>query len=70
MYIVFFGQSGKVMKDIVERHGYGEGRTGYSKMIIKLVYQAGMIQDEKTWIVLFGKRNEAIHSYNENVAQK
>lgn len=68
LFIICFEQSWKVMKDKLERHGYGEGRTGSPKMIIKLAYQAGMIQDEKAWIDLLDKRNEAAHSYNENVA--
>ena len=68
LFIICFEQSWKVMKDKLERHEYGEGRTGSPKMIIKLAYQAGMIQDEKAWIDLLDKRNEAAHSYNENVA--
>lgn len=56
------------MKEILEEHGYTEGKTGSPKMIIKLAYNAGMIQDERGWLELLDKRNEIAHSYNEKVA--
>lgn len=68
LFIICFEQSWKAMKEILEQHGYGEGKTGSPKMIIKLAYQAGMIQDEEAWRDLLDKRNEAAHSYNEAVA--
>lgn len=68
LFSICFEQSWKVMKEILERQGYGEGRTGSPKLIIKLAYSAGMIQDEKGWLEILDKRNEIAHSYNEEVA--
>ena len=44
LFSICFEQSWKAMKEILEKHGYM--KTGSPKMIIKLAYQAGMIQDE------------------------
>lgn len=68
LFIICFEQSWKAMKEILEHHGYDEGKTGSPKMIVKLAYQAGMIRDEEAWRDLLDKRNEAAHSYNEAVA--
>ena len=68
LFVICFEQSWKAMKEILEEHGYGEGKTGSPKMIIKLAYQAGMIQDEKGWRDLLDMRNAAAHSYNEAMA--
>ena len=68
LFSICFEQSWKAMKEILEEHGYSEGKTGSPKMIIKLAYSAGMIQDERGWLELLDKRNELAHSYNEKVA--
>lgn len=68
LFSICFEQAWKTMKELLERHGYGEGRTGSPKMIIKLAYQAGMIQDERGWLELLECRNEVAHSYNEETA--
>lgn len=47
LFSICFEQSWKTMKEILEHHGYDESRTGSPKMIIKLAYRAGMIQDEE-----------------------
>ena len=56
------------MKESLERHGFGEGKTGSPKLIIKSAYAAGMIQDEAGWLELLDRRNEVSHSYNEEAA--
>ena len=56
------------MKEILEDHGYSESKTGSPKMIIKLAFSAGMVQDESGWLELLDRRNEISHSYNEEVA--
>lgn len=68
LFSICFEQAWKTMKELLECHGYGEGRTDSPKMIIKLAYQAGMIQDEHGWLKLLERRNEVAHSYNEEVA--
>ena len=68
LFSICFEQAWKAMKSVLESHGYHEGRTGSPKMIIKLAYKAGMIQDEKGWLELLDRRNEVSHSYNEEVA--
>lgn len=65
---ICFEQSWKVMKELLLMHGYDEGKTGSPRMIIRLAYSAGMIEDEKGWIELLDKGNEVAHSDNEGVA--
>lgn len=68
LFSICFEQSWKAMKEILESHGYSESKTGSPKMIIKLAYSAGMLQDESGWLELLDRRNEIAHSYNEEVA--
>lgn len=42
LYEICFKQSWKMVKEILERHGYAEGATGSPKLILKTAYQAGM----------------------------
>ena len=66
LFSICFEQSWKAMKELLEKHGYM--KTGSPKMIIKLAYQAGMIQDEQGWMELLDQRNEAAHTYNNETA--
>ena len=50
IYRITFEQSWKMMKEILENHGYEEGATGSPKIILKTAYKAGMIKDEKLWL--------------------
>lgn len=68
LFSICFEQSWKAMKEILENHGYSESKTGSPKMIIKLAYSAGMLEDESGWLELLDRRNEVAHSYNEEVA--
>lgn len=68
LFSICFEQSWKTMKEILEKHGYSQGKTGSPKMIIKLAYSAHMIQDEAGWLELLSDRNEIAHSYNEKIA--
>lgn len=68
LFEICFEQSWKAMKTILTEHGYAEGLTGSPKMIIKLAYSAGMINDEEKWLEMLDSRNDIIHSYNEEVA--
>lgn len=65
---ICFEQAWKVMKEVLEAHGYSESKTGSPKMIIKLAFRAGMIQNEFGWLELLDGRNEMAHSYNKETA--
>ncbi len=68
LYEICFEQSWKMMKEILENHGYEEGATGSPKIILKTAYKAGMIKDESLWLGALQERNNVMHSYNENIA--
>lgn len=68
LYEITFEQSWKMMKEILEFHGYEEGATGSPKIILKTAYKAGMIKDENLWLHALRERNNVAHSYNEKIA--
>ena len=65
LYEICFEQSWKMMKEILELHGYEEGATGSPKIILKTAYKAGMIKDEELWLQGLQARNNVTHSYNQ-----
>lgn len=68
LYEICFEQSWKMLKEILESHGYEEGATGSPKFIIKTAYKAGMITDEELWIRALQSRNNVAHAYNHEIA--
>ena len=68
LYEICFEQSWKMMKEILELHGYEEGATGSPKIILKTAYKAGMIKDEELWLQGLQARNNVTRSYNQNIA--
>lgn len=68
LFEICFEQSWKAMKELLEYSGYSEHKIGSPRSIIKLAYQAGMIQDEALWIDALHDRNNVAHSYNEVIA--
>ena len=68
LFEVCFELAWKVIKEILEKHGYDEGRTGSPKMILKTAFYAKMIDDEQEWLDMLDSRNNVAHSYNEEVA--
>lgn len=68
LYEICFEQSWKMMKEILELHGFEEGATGSPKIILKTAYQANMIRDERLWLQALQERNNVTHSYNQNIA--
>ena len=70
LYEICFEQSWKAMKEILEYNGYDESRTGSPRSILKLAYQAGMIDDEELWVEALAARNNVSHAYNEGIATK
>ena len=68
LYEITFEQSWKMMKEILEIHGFAEGATGSPKMILRTAYKAGMIKDEELWLSALQERNNVTHSYNRKIA--
>lgn len=68
LYEICFEQLWKMMKEVLENHGYEEGATGSPKFIIKTAYKAGMITDEELWIRALQSRNNVAHAYNHEIA--
>lgn len=68
LYEICFEQSWKMMKEILENHGFSEGATGSPELILKTAFKAGMIKDEELWLAALQERNNVAHSYNEKVA--
>ena len=68
LYEICFEQSWKMMKEILEIHGYAEGATGSPKIILRTAYKAGMIKNEDNWLRALQERNNITHSYNEKIA--
>lgn len=68
LYEICFEQAWKMMKEILENHGYEDTATGSPRFIIKTAYQASMIQKESLWLDALQARNNVTHSYNRAVA--
>ncbi len=68
LYEICFEQAWKMMKEILENHGYEEGATGSPKIILKTAYRSGMIQDEELWLEALQARNNVSHAYNHKIA--
>ena len=68
LFEVCFEQARKAMKDILERHGYAESATGSPRMVLRLAYQAGMIDDQEAWQSALADRNNVTHAYNQVLA--
>ena len=68
LFEICFEQSWKAMKERLEYHGYGERKLGSPNAIIKLAYQAGMIDDEVLWSEALRARNDVVHSYSDEIA--
>lgn len=68
LYEVCFEQAWKMMKEILEAHGFEQGTTGSPKTILKTAYKAGMISDETLWLKALQERNNVTYSYNREIA--
>ena len=68
LFEICFEQAWKAMKERLEYHGYGERKLGSPNAVIKLAYQAGMIDDEMLWHDALKARNNVVHSYSDEVA--
>ena len=68
LFEIAFEQAWKMIKEILEYHGYDESNTGSPRIVIKTAYQAGMVTDEEKWLKALLARNNVAHSYNEEIA--
>lgn len=68
LFEICFKQSWKAMKERLEYHGYGKRKLGSPNAIIKMAYQAGMLDDETLWHDALKARNNVAHSYSDEVA--
>lgn len=68
LYEICFEQSWKLMKELLEKEGVTEARTGSPRQILKSAYQAGMVTDEVLWMDALAARNNVAHAYNQAVA--
>lgn len=68
LFEITFEQAWKMIKEILEYHGYEQSATGSPRTIIKTAYAAGMINDEEAWLKALSARNNVSHSYNEKTA--
>lgn len=68
LFKLCFEQAWKAMKELLEQSGYSEARMGSPRSILKLAYQAGMIDNETEWLQALKDRNDVTHSYNEMIA--
>lgn len=68
LYEICFEQSWKAMKEIMEREGISESRTGSPRQILKSAYEVGMIKNEELWLQALATRNNVSHAYNQVIA--
>lgn len=68
LFEITFEQAWKMIKEVLEYHGYEQSSTGSPRIIVKTAYSAGMIDDEDTWLMALSARNNVSHSYNEKIA--
>ncbi len=68
LFEITFEQSWKMIKEILEYHGYEQAGTGSPRMIIKTAFKVGMITKEEDWLMALNARNNVSHSYNEAIA--
>ena len=68
LYRICFDESWKMMKEILEEHGFKESAAGSPKTILKTAYQAEMIHNEQVWLKALSARNNVAHAYNHKIA--
>lgn len=63
-----FEQSWRAMKEYLSQDGWAEADTGSPRQILKISYQAGLIQDESGWMKAMEERKLEIYTFNREVA--
>ena len=67
LYEICFEQSWKLMKELLEKEGVAEARTGSPRQILKSAYGAGMLEEESLWMRALASRNNVAHACNQAV---
>ncbi|MBQ7514873.1 MAG: nucleotidyltransferase substrate binding protein [Schwartzia sp.] len=49
---------------------HGAGQTGSPREIFKTAYSIGFLPEDEIWLEMLGKRNEAVHVYDEEEAKR
>lgn len=65
LFEICFEQSWKLMKEMLEKHGRFDERTGSPRAVIKIAYQCGMLDDCEGWLDLLDARNLLAHTYSD-----
>lgn len=68
LFVQCFEQSWRAMKEYLSQDGWAEADTGSPRQILKISYQAGLIQDESGWMKAMEERNLEIYTFNREVA--
>ncbi len=68
LFEITFEQAWKMIKEVLEYHGYAQSSTGSPRTIIKTAFQARMIDEEEKWLMALSAGNNVAHSYNEDIA--
>lgn len=68
LFEITFEQAWKMIKEILEYHGYAQSSTGSPRTIIKTAFGAGMIDEEEKWLMALAAHNNVAHSHNEDIA--
>lgn len=63
-----FEQSWRAMKEYLSQEGWAEADTGSLRQILKISYQAGLIQEESGWLKAMEERKLEIYTFNREVA--
>lgn len=63
-----FEQSWRAMKEYLSQDGRAEVDTGSPRQILKISYQAGLIQDESGWMKAMEERKLEIYTFDQEVA--
>ena len=57
----------KVLKKIIESQG---GKASFPKEVFGQAYEAELIDDEKMWLQMLNDRNQTLHTYDEELANR
>lgn len=70
LFEIAFEQAWKMMKEVLEFHGYSESATDSPRFIIQTAFSASMIDDADVWIMALQSRNNASYAYNKVIAEE
>ncbi len=69
LFSLCFEMSWKLIKELLEYHGYFTQKTGSPRMILKTAFEWGMISSEELWMEILDTRNLLSHVYDEEKAE-